>query len=490
MRLASPAMLLVARNLRTGERAPGVAAVRVLVVGLVLMALYFAHDARAMFGGPGKLLLSSISTVDLWTLLLAGVAMFPGLIAEEREQQSLTLLRLAGFGAVGFLLGQTLSAFAQCALVLAVQVPFLMLAVTLGGTSSSQVLLTVLVLFVAMVQVYGASLLAGACARTVRGANRLAVFLVLAVMLLPVWLAQLEKWAIGTVYLGAFWRGPTLLGAVQSDVVEFGPVWRALGLQVGLGAGLALLAVLVFDTRKGEAPNRPRSAASQAPRARFPHGAAAFRVLADRGPSRMARWKVTALVHAALAAFVLILVDGTGSGAFALLVPLQIAVAVLNVSTLATSGGQAVRRERVAGLLLLAGGTHTWLREQRSMRVRVCGMHLLALTLTVLCGFVATLGQSGAQLIGLSVSWCLGALFFADRFGEFCGLTYQRAPLAVTLIGGLTIGVVVNIMGVLAVGVGGAGPAALCLVAVSLFFCLGLGMSAATKARLPAIYAE
>lgn len=489
--LSSPALLLVARNLRTSERTIGVFLLRVAVVSAVMVALWMGYGTRSFLGSPGAMLLTWLTWINFLALLLAGISLFPTLIAEEREQRSLSLLRLAGFGATGFLLGQSLSAFAYTLLMFAVQVPFLLLAVALGGTSTKQVALTVLVLTAGAIVIYAAALLAGALAKTTRGASRFALLLVPMVTFLPAWLAPLETYLYGSSHLARLSSHltPTLLIALRVESVQWADIAPGLGMQLAIAAGAGLLAVLAFDARGDEEGTaRPRAAAHRQRRGRYPAGAAAFRALANRGPGKLPWWALSALNHIALAAIILLPIVGRPLGGLGALLPLQSLVAVVDAATSAARSTHTVRKNRVAGLLLLAGGAHTWLQQQRLVRIQVTGVHVLATGLTSLAIAYGT-PTSSAHQVFLIIPWLVGACYFADRFGERNGAVYRRAPGAVTLLGGFAIGAIVTIAAAYASARTGS-AAGVCLISVMLFFTLGIALGVATKKHLEKLYAE
>lgn len=484
MRRPSPLLLLAGRSLRADDRRFPPFLLRTAIVAMLLLPLWRAQESVVFFGAPGSSLLSFVAWLDLWALGLAGIALFPALVAEEREQNSLQLLHLAGIGPTGFLLGQSLGALAACGLVLAVQVPFLVLAVALGGTSLAQVGATVVVLAAGLILVYSAALLAGAITRTTRGASRAALLLVPLVTFLPSWFAALEANWLTTRFFASLapYAPPELLSLVLSgpvDAESFGPLLRG---QLLAALVLGVLAILVFRSRSVVSSHavRERKRRSRST-VRFPTGAAAFRAIADRGPGRAPHWMVALLSHLLLA----VVVASASGGGFvaASVLSMQVPLTLLLVAVLATRSTQTVRRERTAGLLLLAGGEHTWLTEQRRMRLGVGLAHLLALATTVL------IVMKEEWQAFYAIPWLAAAMWFVDRFGERCGLTYRRAPLAVTLLGGgaLLFGTYLGAFLLVAMT---AGVEAFMFVSIVGNTCLAAISSALTHRRLVSVYAE
>lgn len=483
---AAPARLLIARNLRAGERTSGLFWLRAAMVGAMLLALWGGYGSRAITGGPGVVLLRTILEIDYWALLIAGICFFPVLIAEERERGTLSLLRLAGFRPLGFLLGQSLSAFLGCLLVLAVQVPFLLLAVALGGTSARQVGVALLILLLHAVTVYGVALLAGAVSHTSRSAVRLALWLVFLVTFLPRWL---EGWCAAagfSVPMNAH-LAPALLATLFDDTLSASALAKGIATHAGIALAAGLGAWLLFDARDEPSRARQRARAWVKPRVRprFPAGPQAFRTLATRlafGPVRLRLALLT--IHLVLA---LIAVSTAGTtSALGLLLGLQTSVALLHGAILAARCTQSVRRERVAALLMLAGGPHAWLTQQRALRMRVLGAHLLAMLLVSL--LMVAQFQFFSEAIAVPLGWTLCAGFFADRFGEHCGLTFARGPLAVTVLGGGAIILVTSSLA-MAFAAGTGAFTGLVFFAGGPLVLLGAIMGSATVSRLPKLYA-
>ncbi len=448
------ARLLVARNLRAAERTRGLIVLRAGIVAAVLVALWFGYRGRTYFGGPGRTLINAIFAIDYVALLVAGITLFPTLIADERERGTLPLLHLAGFRPLGFLLGQTLSALIGCLLVLFVQVPFLMLAVALGGTSPAYVADELLALLCCTIVVYAAALFSGAATRTSAGAIRLAL----------------------VVVPGSVW-----LVAQFGEDIEL-PARAVVSLVFGVVVGV--LAWGLFEPR-GEAGSAATTRASGGvvarPRFQSQHGV--FAMLAARlafgGVSPLA---VVVFAHFGLAVLVL---GGWGRLiplALGALVALQCALTLLHAGLSAAQAMQRVRRARVAGLFLLAGGPHRWLSEQRGLRMRVAGVHVSVVLLT---SVLMTIAQDApGELILVVVLWTLCAGFFADRFGEYCGLACARGALAVTVLGGGAIVFLTTLLGALSLS-----PVGLAAIACSLLAFLGASMGSTTVSRLPKLYA-
>lgn len=109
---------------------------------LVYGGLLFAHisSAATLVGAPGLKLFETMTILNLILISLAGISFFATAITEEKEEETLGLLKMAGVDPLGILLGKSTSRLLGANLLLLVQFPFILLAITLGGVTLGQVL--------------------------------------------------------------------------------------------------------------------------------------------------------------------------------------------------------------------------------------------------------------------------------------------------------------------------------------------------------------
>ena len=110
---------------------------------LVLVILFFVAINQRSFArqpAPGLQVFFIVMLVNLFGLVLAGLTAFCSAITEEKEDDTLGLLRMTSLNPVSILLGKGLSRFVNGALLLLAQLPFSMLCVTLGGVSIAHIL--------------------------------------------------------------------------------------------------------------------------------------------------------------------------------------------------------------------------------------------------------------------------------------------------------------------------------------------------------------
>jgi ABC-type transport system involved in multi-copper enzyme maturation permease subunit len=115
---------------------------RVLSVGTLyatlVMMLYSANFL--LLGAPGLQWFSTVGVCNVVLIALAGISYFSTAISEELEEDTLGLMLLTGLSPLTILLGKSTSRLVQAVLLVVLQLPGAMLAITMGGITLSQVL--------------------------------------------------------------------------------------------------------------------------------------------------------------------------------------------------------------------------------------------------------------------------------------------------------------------------------------------------------------
>ena len=132
-------LALLGRSLRVDSRSWQVHLAR---MGLMLaiyiwLALSFATSFR--FGAPGLRFFRGIVWLNVMFMSLLGIGFFSTAISEEKEEDTLGLMQMAGLIPLGILFGKVGGRLCQALLLIAVQYPFTLLAITMGGVTSEQV---------------------------------------------------------------------------------------------------------------------------------------------------------------------------------------------------------------------------------------------------------------------------------------------------------------------------------------------------------------
>ena len=203
-----PAMALTVRSLRADNRA---ALTYVLRAGLGLFLLGSLATSQLGFSSaPGLSFFSSIIVMDFFAISAIALVVFASAITEEREEGMLGLLKMTGLNPVSILLGKSLSRLTNGAFLLLAQLPFTLLAVTLGGVSPRQIFAAYAALFAYMVFVCGLGLLMSTLSASTRQAG------------------TRTAWALAFYYFGATIVHYGLLLLIELDVVtETGNVMTA-----------------------------------------------------------------------------------------------------------------------------------------------------------------------------------------------------------------------------------------------------------------------
>lgn len=132
-------LALLLRALRVDARSIRPHLVRMGLLATILWLLYLAHASSSFSGAPGLTLFTSLTWVNIWFIIVVGVAYFSSAITEEKEERTLGLLRMADIGSLSILLGKWMPRVVGMLSLIAVQFPFTLLAITLGGVTLAQV---------------------------------------------------------------------------------------------------------------------------------------------------------------------------------------------------------------------------------------------------------------------------------------------------------------------------------------------------------------
>ena len=130
---------LLTRALRMDARQLRNHLFRLAFVGFIYLSMLMATIQSAFVGAPGLMFFSQIAWLNVLFITWAGIGYFSSAITEEKEEETIGLLQMAGLNHIGILLGKSTSRLIQVMLLLVVQFPFMLLAVTLGGVTTHQI---------------------------------------------------------------------------------------------------------------------------------------------------------------------------------------------------------------------------------------------------------------------------------------------------------------------------------------------------------------
>ena len=137
-------MAFLTRSIRQESRLLSHHAVRGAMVLLTLVAFFFQVVVSPRLGASGLMLVTKISDYCYYSLTLLGIMYFSLAITEEKEEETLPLLRMTGVRNFTLLIGKSLPRLAIVILLMLVAAPFLLLSVTLGGVLPDQIFAMIL----------------------------------------------------------------------------------------------------------------------------------------------------------------------------------------------------------------------------------------------------------------------------------------------------------------------------------------------------------
>jgi len=135
-----PLLALFIRSLRDDVRARSTYIGRAGLVGLILFFLWTTHEQSQWAGAPGREFFTSVLWIDLFILSVVGLSYFASAVAEEKDDDTLGLLRMTDLNALSILLGKSTSRLLGALFIIAAQLPFMLVAVTMGGLDVRQVI--------------------------------------------------------------------------------------------------------------------------------------------------------------------------------------------------------------------------------------------------------------------------------------------------------------------------------------------------------------
>jgi ABC-type transport system involved in multi-copper enzyme maturation permease subunit len=137
-------LAFLTRSIRQESRLLTHHAVRGTLV-LLTLGLFFVQVINApRRGASGLFLVESISNCCYLCLTLLGIMYFSLAITEEKEEETLPLLRMTGVRNFTLLIGKSVPRLAIVVLLILVSTPFLLLSITLGGVVPEQIIALVL----------------------------------------------------------------------------------------------------------------------------------------------------------------------------------------------------------------------------------------------------------------------------------------------------------------------------------------------------------
>lgn len=225
---------------------------RGLFVVFIFFTLLASYTSSSLYGAPGLRFFTNIAYLDVWVIMLAGLSYFASAITEEKEENTLGLLKMAGIDRMGILLGKSTSRLISALLILVLQVPFTLLAITLGGVTLTQIAASYLAIASFLIFAANAGLLCSVLSQRTgnAAAGTLGLFVLYFVtpyiaMLLIAWLAAQGI----TANVGPLGWGVTVLQWIStwgiferlSEILAGGATESLIATQFWMNIGLGLI---------------------------------------------------------------------------------------------------------------------------------------------------------------------------------------------------------------------------------------------------------
>lgn len=132
-------LTLLSRSLREDARSLPAHLARFGLLTGIYISLITMTQRAFWFSAPGLNFLYGVAYLNLAFMSLLGISFFSTAISEEKEEDTLGLMQMAGISPLGILLGKVGGRIVQAFSLVIIQYPMTLLAVTLGGVSSLQI---------------------------------------------------------------------------------------------------------------------------------------------------------------------------------------------------------------------------------------------------------------------------------------------------------------------------------------------------------------
>ena len=196
------------RSLRGDTRSVWVHLSWFFLLVVIYVALWFAQEQSVFYGAPGREFFRSVTYLNAIFVTLLGVSYFSSAISEEKEEDTLGLMTMAGISPLGILLGKSTTRLFQVFLLLAVQYPFTLLAITLGGLVPDQIYSAYAALLAYTMLLANAGLLCSVLSRRSRDASGLTTLLLIGYIFIPLFALvglQVLMFPTGPIANHPFW---------------------------------------------------------------------------------------------------------------------------------------------------------------------------------------------------------------------------------------------------------------------------------------------
>ena len=157
-----------------------------LVLAVSVWSLFLTMQfGQARFGAVGPMMFTILVMGSFALITIAGIGYLATPITEEKEQQTLGLLKIAGINSASILFGKSAPRAISGVLLLAAQAPMAVACMTFGGVTIHQLLAAAAALLAYLLLAAGIGLLSSVVARRSTTASLLALLLLSASVAMP-----------------------------------------------------------------------------------------------------------------------------------------------------------------------------------------------------------------------------------------------------------------------------------------------------------------
>jgi len=178
-------LALVVRALRVDARDIRPHLFRFALVASVFFLLIQTYMDQFYIGAPGLALFKFMMSLNYWFVTVAGATFFATSITEEKEEKTLGLMKMAGVSGLSIIAGKWMPRLIGACLLILIQIPFTVLAITLGGVSWHQIGAAYLCLLAHLFFVGNLGLLASVLSPKSTSASGMVVALLFAYHIMP-----------------------------------------------------------------------------------------------------------------------------------------------------------------------------------------------------------------------------------------------------------------------------------------------------------------
>lgn len=249
---------LLGRSLRIDSRSWQVHLARLGLLLAIYFSLSFAFATSTRFGAPGLRFFRAIVWLNTIFATLLGIGFFSTAISEEKEEDTLGLMQMAGIIPLGILMGKVGGRLCQALLLIVVQYPFTLLAVTMGGVTPNQIQCAFIGLANYVLLLAGLGLLCSTVASSNRSASALMIVGLLIYVAVPYFAYETYQGLVtngllspSSIWARALWQIGSMCLFLQISTImtsAFGESpWSIQAISNALGAAACfLMAWLLF----------------------------------------------------------------------------------------------------------------------------------------------------------------------------------------------------------------------------------------------------